>query len=117
MIINNPILTQAISNLITHRGRVHGIGEDMKCELCDYTSKHSRDMNIHKKRMHFGNFYKCDQCDYKSREKINLTRHIAVKHQKIAFHCDQCTYTAGKKRFTHLLVHSVLYQINYRLNS
>merc|ERR1740131_138430 len=26
---------KSISNLITHRGRVHGIGDDMKCDLCD----------------------------------------------------------------------------------
>jgi len=86
------------SKLIDHRGRVHGIGDDIKCEVCDYSTKVKGDMNLHIKRMHSGIFYKCDKCDYKAREKNLLKQHIAFKHDNIVYHCDQCTFTAALER-------------------
>ena len=96
--------------MIDHRGRVHGIGDDIKCELCDYSTKVKGDMNLHIKRMHSGIFYKCDKCDYKAREKSLLKKHIAFKHDNIVYHCDQCTFTAGMTIF--LLFLNAYFYIN-----
>ena len=35
-----------------HRARAHGIGDDIKCEFCEYKSKLEHDMKVHVRRMH-----------------------------------------------------------------
>ena len=36
-----------------HRARVHGIGEDIQCEFCDYKSKVKKDVMKHAKESDF----------------------------------------------------------------
>ncbi|XP_070574164.1 zinc finger protein ZFAT-like [Ptychodera flava] len=70
---------------------IHKDIKPFKCQLCDYASNSSGNLNVHM-RKHTGEKFKCDQCDFTCINKGHLKVHKA-KHGTIRYECELC----GKK--------------------
>ena len=57
--------------------------EIFKCEKCDYTSKHKRNVRAHTLAAHEGVTYNCDYCPYKAGYLQNLNAHKKGVHKDI----------------------------------
>ena len=66
------------------------------CDQCDYATKKSDNLKVHKESNHEGIRYPCDQCDYVATTSNSLKRHKESKHEGIRYPCDQCDYAATR---------------------
>ena len=73
----------------------------MKCDLCDFVSKNSKGLKIHKRAKHTTtNKFKCDMCDFSTNNKEEETEHLKSNHAKgKTFQCDICDFVTTKKKF------------------
>ena len=102
---------------------------EMKCDLCDFVSKNSKGLKIHKRAKHTTtNKFKCDMCDFSTNNKKFFsdhkvsncsrtilcdfqcgetfeneeeeTEHVKSNHAKgKTFQCDICDFVTTKKKF------------------
>ena len=57
---------------------------------CDYKTKRTSDLKIHKKVKHLRSKGNCDKCDAKFANKSGLDRHKQSIHQSVRYECSYC---------------------------
>ena len=79
--------TDTFQDVVGYDGNIIAEDENVKpengmyyCEQCQYTSKWTHDIKVHKMAKHDGIKFPCDRCEYKSSFSNALTRHKRNKH-------------------------------------
>lgn len=60
------------------------------CDLCEYSSKSLRGLNLHKGTSHEYTKYTCHICNHGFKSKYGLHAHSKHKHGLKTFKCDRC---------------------------
>ena len=74
-----------------------------KCELCDKSFIHFKNLTNHMKKKHENNDetrFSCDECGNVYAQKHNLEQHIKVKHQNFRYKCPECPELEYSSRST-----------------
>ena len=84
----------------------HCKNEELNCDKCEFKSKSSQKLQIHKSTKHGQNF-KCELCDKSFKLKTSYHKHLIAKHesQNVSYQCDKCPKKFIKKIYltNHLL--------------
>ena len=64
------------------KNSVHKVFKRFKCDLCDYSSDYSSNVNKHKKMIHDKKRLKCEDCEYTTTRYGSLKKHMAHVHNK-----------------------------------
>ena len=89
----------------------------LKCDICDFTSKHVTSMNRHK-LSHLGlrheeKQYQCENCDYATNFKDQMARHRGARHgEKKKRTCEKCS--ASFNNDTSYFIHKRKHGADYK---
>ncbi|XP_059179011.1 zinc finger protein ZFP2-like [Physella acuta] len=94
-------------NLVCHIERSHLKIKQFKCEDCDYSFYHMRDLTRHRK-VHGGKPYWCAECGKKFVEQCKLTRHMRTHSSERPYACEVCDkrFLESSKLRRHVQIHS-----------
>ena len=74
------------------------------CTECGATFKSASALSLHRKK-HFGDILRCDVCDFTTRHPRVLDRHRLVHEEECRYQCSECRYSC--KRLMDLRKHMV----------
>merc|ERR1712129_316002 len=67
-------------NWTSNPEQIDRIGDEFKCEKCEYKSKYKHNVRLHMKAQHEVVKYSCNYCDFKTGYSSNLAKHRQKKH-------------------------------------
>ena len=74
--------TKAKQNQNSRKNSVNKVFKRFKCDLCDYSSDYSSNVNKHKKTIHDKIRLQCEDCEYTTTNYGVLKKHMANVHNK-----------------------------------
>ena len=77
-----------------------------KCDKCGYSTGYKRAFYDHLE-LHEGVEYKCNLCQYSSCSSHNLQKHMSRTHSTLKLYCDKCSYVAKTRELltNHMKIH------------
>ena len=77
-----------------HKKR-YAVGEDYKCEFCDFKTIHKSSLKAHTESIHENVLWYCNECDFIVKRRSSLYAHQKRVHEGIQFPCDTCDHKAS----------------------
>jgi len=88
---NCDFSTECLKRLRVHESDEHLDENSKKCNICDYSTNKDAKLYKHMQVHCTEKRHKCKLCDYSSARKDRLQTHVNYKHHQIkSFVCDQC---------------------------
>ena len=108
------IFTKAVTlrkHVATHFDVIQADQPELKCSICDFSSRNKMGLSNHMKRKHDPkrDIYECTQCDFTAKAKTTFDTHIAKCKGEKPYSCNKCDFKSSLLRnlYKHSEIHFV----------